>query len=158
MIADNTVLALMWCILELNLSIIGGSMPAMKPVMQKYFPRLLASTHGQTDSNAYYLDDSRSKPKRSRMTDPYNGSMMLSRDVDNKSESDHSDRNIVAFDVSTKSDGGVMGASLTKGGEQITKTIEYGYEVSGDEANPLPSASHKDEEAQMVRGHTPPRL
>ena len=68
----------MWCVLELNLSIVGGSMPAMKPVLQKYFPRLLASTQGASDSGNYYMDDTRSKPKRSRITDPYN----ISRDRD----------------------------------------------------------------------------
>lgn len=150
----------MWCVLELNLSIIGGSMPAMKPVLQKYFPRLLASTQGQTDSNAYYLDDSRSRPKRSRATDPYRGSVMLEDDVnyDSKSEGgSDSDRHTVTIDPSGKAHGGVMGASLAKGGEHITKTVEYGYEVSGDD-HPLPGASRKDEEAQNVRATTPPRL
>ena len=80
----------MWCVLELNLSIVGGSMPAMKPVLQKYFPRLLASTQGASESGNYYMDDTRSKPKRSRITDPYN----ISRDRDSKSDSD-SERRIV---------------------------------------------------------------
>lgn len=136
-------------------------MPAMKPVLQKYFPRLLASTQQHTDSNTYYLDDSRSKPKRSRVTDPYN----ISRD--SKSDSD-SERRIVQEQFGGKSEFGgrteigVMGASYPKGGgEQITKTVEYGYEVTGDDNNssmPHLSSNIQDEEAQMVRGRSPPRL
>ena len=142
----------MWCVLELNLSIVGGSMPAMKPVLQKYFPRLLASTQGASDSGNYYMDDTRSKPKRSRITDPYN----ISRDRDSKSDSD-SERRIVNQVVGGKSvEGGVMGASWTVG-DHITKTVEYGYQVSGDEAT-MPQTTQQDEEAQMVRGRSPSRI
>lgn len=149
---DNTVLALMWCVLELNLSIVGGSMPAMKPVLQKYFPRLLASTQGASDSGNYYMDDTRSKPKRSRITDPYN----ISRDRDSKSDSD-SERRIVNQVVGGKSvESGVMGASWTLG-DHITKTVEYGYQVSGDEGS-MPQTTQQDEEAQMVRGRSPSRI
>jgi len=127
-------------------------MPAMKPVLQKYFPRLLASTQGHTDSGNYYMDDTRSKPKRSRITDPYN----ISRDRDSKSDSE-SERRIVNQVVGGKSaESGVMGASWTAG-DHITKTVEYGYQVSGDDAS-LPQTSHQDEEAQMVRGRSPPRI
>jgi hypothetical protein len=144
----------MWCVLELNLSIVGGSMPAMKPVLQKYFPRLLASTQGATDSGNYYMDETRSKPKRSRITDPYN----ISRDRDSKSDSE-SERRIVNSVVGGKSaESGVMGASWTTMGDHITKTVEYGYQVSGDDAASLPQTSHQDEEAQMVRGRSPQRI
>lgn len=143
----------MWCVLELNLSIVGGSMPAMKPVLQKYFPRLLASTQGRSDSGNYYMDETRSKPKRSRITDPYN----ISRDRDSKSDSE-SERRIVSQVVGGKpAESGVMGASWVATGEHITKTVEYGYQVSGDEM-PLPQTSQQDEEAQMVRGPSPPRI
>jgi hypothetical protein len=147
----------MWCVLELNLSIVGGSMPAMKPVLQKYFPRLLAST-GHTDSNQYYLTDTRSKPKRSRVTDPYNISH-ISRDRDSKSDCE-SERAIVSQIVGGKSmkTGSVIGASWPPAGEHITKTVEYGYQVSGDDIISMPQTSHQDEEAQMVRGPSPPRF
>ena len=142
----------MWCVLELNLSIVGGSMPTMKPVLQKYFPRLLASTQGASDSGNYYMDDTRSKPKRSRITDPYN----ISRDRDSKSDSD-SERRIVNQVVGGKSvESGVMGASWTLG-DHITKTVEYGYQVSGDEGS-MPQTTQQDEEAQMVRGRSPSRI
>jgi hypothetical protein len=140
----------MWCVLELNLSIVGGSMPAMKPVLQKYFPRLLAST-GHTDSNQYYMTDTRSKPKRSRVTDPYN----ISRDRDSKSDCE-SERAIVSQIVGGKSleSSSVIGASWPPAGEHITKTVEYGYQVHGDEIR-RPQTTHQDEEAQMVRGPSP---
>ena len=159
----------MWCVLELNLSIVGGSMPAMKPVLQKYFPRLLASTQGASDSGNYYMDDTRSKPKRSRITDPYN----ISRDRDSKSDSE-SERRIIAEseeittagDKASEAAAGVMGASYNNKkswSETITKTVEYGYEVD-NEISSLPGGgghhhtSKLDEEAQMVRARTPPRM
>jgi len=153
----------MWCVLELNLSIVGGSMPAMKPVMQKYCPKLLASTHGQTDPESYYMNDSLSKPKRSRVTDPYN----ISRDRDSKSDSE-SERRIIAQSQEVIASGGVgkspdassgvMGATYKKRSETITKTVEYGYEVD-NEITTLPGHTSKhDEEAQMVRARTPPRM
>lgn len=153
----------MWCVLELNLSIIGGSMPAMKPVLQKYFPRLLASTQGHTDSNAYYLEDSNSKSKRSR-NDPYSVSQIGGQDSDNESDKrsivHQGDRQSRGYHVSGKSDVeiGVMGASLTKGPDAITKTVEYGYEVTGDDNPNNLSAVRIDEEAQNVRGTSPPRI
>ena len=155
----------MWCVLELNLSTVGGSMPAMKPVMQKYCPKLLASTHGQTDPESYYMNDSLSKPKRSRVTDPYN----ISRDRDSKSDTESERRIIVAGSEEitvvgskspdTSSGGGVMGASYNKKkswSETITKTVEYGYEV--DNASLPGHSSRQDEEAQMVRAKSPPRM
>lgn len=59
----NTVSALMWCILELNLSIIGGSIPALKPFLQQFFPRLLSSPYiRNSESNGhaerYYTGES----------------------------------------------------------------------------------------------------
>jgi hypothetical protein len=164
---DNTVLALMWCVLELNLSIVGGSMPAMKPVLQKYAPKILASTHGQTDPESYYMNDSLSKPtKRSqRVTDPYN----ISRDRDSKSDTESERRIIVPGSeeitaVGGKSpdtgSGGVMGASYKKKSwsETITKTVEYGYEVDNEIASLPGHTSKQDEEAQMVRAKSPPRM
>lgn len=135
-------------------------MPAMKPVIQKYFPRLLASTQGQTDSNAYYLDDSLSRPKRSR-NDPY--SVTQAGDQESDGESDkrsltfQGERQSVGYHASGKSDAGVgvMGASLTKGSDAITKTVEYGY--TSDEQLP-PRAAQVDEEAQNVRDISPVRM
>lgn len=151
----------MWCVLELNLSIIGGSMPAMKPVLQKWFPRMLASTRGQTDSNAYYLDDSTSRVKRSR-NDPYS---VAHAGIDSDGESDkqsatyQGERQSVGYHASGKSDVGVgvMGASLTRKDDTITKTVEYGYEVAASEHHNH-SAVRIDEEAQNVRSTSPPRI
>lgn len=144
----------MWCVLELNLSIVGGSMPAMKPVLQKYFPRLLASSQGATDSNQYYMNDTFSKPKRSRGgTDPYN----ISRYRDSKYESESETAIVSQIHGGKSAEAGVMGASFPPAGEHITKTIEYGYQVSGDDIT-MPQLTHQDEEAQNVRGRSPPRI
>ncbi|KAL4882703.1 hypothetical protein BJY04DRAFT_206912 [Aspergillus karnatakaensis] len=45
-----TTNALMWCVIELNLGIIGGSVTAMRPFVRRYFPRLLGlSSHSGGD-------------------------------------------------------------------------------------------------------------
>jgi hypothetical protein len=145
----------MWCVLELNLSIVGGSMPAMKPVLQKYAPKILASTHGQTDPESYYMNDSLSKPtKRSQ------------RVTDRRIIVAGSEEITVAGGKSSPSEnggGGIMGVSYNKKkswSETITKTVEYGYEVDNEVAS-LPGHHHTsrhDEEAQMVRAKSPPRM
>ncbi|CCD43540.1 hypothetical protein ACHAPC_008055 [Botrytis cinerea] len=40
----DTVDALTWCVIELNLSIVGGCAPTLRPFMRKYFPRVLGSS------------------------------------------------------------------------------------------------------------------
>lgn len=42
---ENTTTALTWCVVELFLSIIGGSIPALKPFIRRFLPRLLGSTY-----------------------------------------------------------------------------------------------------------------
>ncbi|KAJ1323682.1 alpha-methylacyl-CoA racemase [Microdochium nivale] len=43
----NTTSALAWCIVELLLSIIGGSIPALKPFVRRFFPGILGSTNAR---------------------------------------------------------------------------------------------------------------
>ncbi|KXJ87893.1 hypothetical protein Micbo1qcDRAFT_112990, partial [Microdochium bolleyi] len=43
-LTNNTTSALAWCLVELLLSIIGGSIPALKPFVRRFFPRLLGTT------------------------------------------------------------------------------------------------------------------
>ncbi|KAK6592039.1 integral membrane protein [Botrytis cinerea] len=40
----DTVDALTWCVIELNLSIVGGCAPTLRPFMRKYCPRVLGSS------------------------------------------------------------------------------------------------------------------
>ncbi|KAJ5745086.1 hypothetical protein N7520_010268 [Penicillium odoratum] len=51
----TTTKALMWCIIELNLGIFGGSVTAMRPFFRRYFPYLL----GLSSASGYYESDSR---------------------------------------------------------------------------------------------------
>lgn len=44
---ENTTTALTWCVVELFLGIIGGSIPALKPFIRRFLPRLLGSTYAQ---------------------------------------------------------------------------------------------------------------
>ncbi|KFY18649.1 hypothetical protein V493_08447 [Pseudogymnoascus sp. VKM F-4281 (FW-2241)] len=41
----DTPPALMWCVIELNMSIVGGCIATFKPFLRKYFPRVLGSSH-----------------------------------------------------------------------------------------------------------------
>ncbi|PVH80998.1 hypothetical protein DL98DRAFT_560006 [Cadophora sp. DSE1049] len=47
-----TTPALMWCVIELNISIIGGNFPTLRPFLRKYFPALLGSSKGRTSATA----------------------------------------------------------------------------------------------------------
>lgn len=61
--ADVTTPGMMWCILEINLSIIGGSMPTLKPFLQRHAPRLLSfsqSKGGSSNANENNIARSRS--------------------------------------------------------------------------------------------------
>lgn len=51
----------LWCTIELDLSIIGGSVPTMKPFVKRHFPRLLGLTSKQSGSSEPVY---RSSPKR----------------------------------------------------------------------------------------------
>ncbi|PGH15341.1 hypothetical protein AJ79_02507 [Helicocarpus griseus UAMH5409] len=45
--------ALLWCIIELNLGIVGGSFPALRPFFRQYFPGFLGGTSGRHTSRSY---------------------------------------------------------------------------------------------------------
>ena len=48
----NLVGIYIWCLVELHVSIIGGSLPVMRPFVRQYFPRLLdLATSRKTTSN-----------------------------------------------------------------------------------------------------------
>ncbi|KAJ5946837.1 hypothetical protein N7454_003676 [Penicillium verhagenii] len=51
----TTTDALMWCTIELNLGIFGGSVTAIRPFIRRYFPRLL----GLSSGGDYYGSQSR---------------------------------------------------------------------------------------------------
>ncbi|KAL6234350.1 hypothetical protein BDW75DRAFT_231201 [Aspergillus navahoensis] len=52
-----TTNALMWCVIELNLGIVGGCVTAMRPFMRRYCPRLLGLS--SSSGNKYYPSQSR---------------------------------------------------------------------------------------------------
>lgn len=60
---DVTTPGMMWCILEINLSIIGGSMPTLKPFLRRHAPRLLNLSQrkgGSSNANENNIARSRS--------------------------------------------------------------------------------------------------
>lgn len=111
-LTKNTVIALMWCILELNLSIIGGSIPALKPFAQRFFPKLLgtsgANSKGRSTSGAYPL------PSQSAR---YGPGSHFSRATNNKSQIEADDTGSEEFIMSNLA------------GAQISKTVQFGYTV-----------------------------
>ncbi|RGP62978.1 putative integral membrane protein [Fusarium sporotrichioides] len=52
----NTVMALMWCVLELNLSIIGGSVATIKPFLRIAIPRMFTTNYGASASAGIHLE------------------------------------------------------------------------------------------------------
>lgn len=42
----------MWCVIELNISIIGGNFPTLRPFLRKYVPALLGTSKGRTSATA----------------------------------------------------------------------------------------------------------
>ncbi|KAL2067081.1 hypothetical protein VTL71DRAFT_1505 [Oculimacula yallundae] len=40
-----------WCVIELNISIIGGNFPTLRPFLRKYIPALLGTSRGQTSAS-----------------------------------------------------------------------------------------------------------
>ncbi|KAH8681691.1 hypothetical protein BX600DRAFT_485513 [Xylariales sp. PMI_506] len=110
----NTVTALMWCCLELNLSIIGGSIAALKPFAQRHFPGLLGSTgNSRNRSNTGAL----SLGSRNHT---YGANSRYSK-------SKHASR--VATEYDTGSEEYIM---HNMPGAMITKTVQYGFQVEED--------------------------
>lgn len=48
-------MALMWCVLELNLSIIGGSIATIKPFLRMLLPRIFGTSRGKSTEDGIYL-------------------------------------------------------------------------------------------------------
>lgn len=48
----STVDVLLWCMVELNMGIIGGCVTAMRPFVRRYFPRLLDSLPSEDPSES----------------------------------------------------------------------------------------------------------
>ncbi|ETS75966.1 hypothetical protein PFICI_12910 [Pestalotiopsis fici W106-1] len=131
-LTKNTVIALMWCILELNLSIIGGSIPALKPFAQRFFPKLLGSSgasKGRSTSGAYPL------PSQSAR---YGPGSHFSRATNNKSQIEADDTGSEEFIMSNLA------------GAQITKTVQFGYAV--EETTLDDKDSHHDDKPGHVKG------
>ncbi|KAK7955918.1 uncharacterized protein PG986_005140, partial [Apiospora aurea] len=121
----NTVNALMWVILELNLSIIGGSIPALKPFAQRHCPILLGTSRNASSayglSNPYYKHSSNSgtgkKPSTNRTRDS------------GYPTSDHFRSRAAAEHDSSVPGVGTGSEEYIIMQDQITKTVQYGYAV-----------------------------
>ena len=118
-IADigNTVIALMWCVLELNLSIIAGSAPAAKSFIQKLFPGVLGSTVGLGTG---YM----------RSTDPFESNKASGGGRMPGSSSRGTERSYhVTTSITAASGSEEYIMHHRENTDKITMTVDYGYDV-----------------------------
>ncbi|KAI9151612.1 hypothetical protein HJFPF1_08819 [Paramyrothecium foliicola] len=121
-LTTNTVMALMWCVLELNLSIIGGSIPTVKPLLKKFLPRLLGTSRARSTGDDIYLHTSR---KTGRGTEGASGVRSFHggmHSATGRGSSTGSEEFIIAK---------AYGSSMNSGVEEgtIVKTVHYGVEI-----------------------------
>ncbi|KAJ5746202.1 hypothetical protein N7520_011384 [Penicillium odoratum] len=117
----TTTNALLWCTIELNLGIFGGSVTAMRPFIRRYFPRLL----GLSSAGGYYGSQSRKQahplnsiprsgqPDFSNRNHLYSATMTASRNAPDNDSEEHI--------LSPKSAG-------TKEMDGIVRTVEFDIE------------------------------
>jgi hypothetical protein len=123
----------MWCILELNLSILGGSIPTVKPFIRQVFPNLLGTSKGASKgarSDDMYLQFSSAARKRASrglgstpgVKSTYSGHVSAAMPSVQGSQ-----EHIVPS--RTESMGRKSGTRTRENETMIFKTVEYGYEV-----------------------------
>ncbi|KAJ5654158.1 hypothetical protein N7490_001161 [Penicillium lividum] len=117
----TTTNALLWCTIELNLGIFGGSVTAMRPFIRRYFPRLL----GLSSAGEYYGSHSRKQahplnsisrsgqPDFSNRNHQYSATLTASRNAPDNDSEEHI--------LSPKSAG-------TKEVDGIIRTVEFDIE------------------------------
>ncbi|KAI6778528.1 uncharacterized protein J7T54_005052 [Emericellopsis cladophorae] len=118
----NTVLALMWCVLELNLSVIGGCIPTIKPLLKEFFPRLLGTSLGRSRTgDDIYLQSSR---KTGRNADNGPSGVRSFHAGTHSATGRQSDTGSEEFIISK-----AYGSSTNDGVEEGKITRSYGIEV-----------------------------
>lgn len=134
--SDVTTPGMMWCILEINLSIIGGSMPTLKPFLQRHAPRLLSLSQSKGgSSNANDKNIARSRSHFGRL------------EGDARSPAWKTTTGTTASCSMSRSRGGDSSLSPVKSNDTdelplqgaIKKTIYYGYELEEGTSNISPS-------------------
>ncbi|OBT50989.1 hypothetical protein VE04_07937 [Pseudogymnoascus sp. 24MN13] len=130
----DTVNALLWCVVELNISIIGGCAPTLRPFLQRYFPSLLGSSSALYGTGELHHGRSRQgqshqlrsfDPSSSITTKTGTTRVMIRTVGENESE-----EYIIQHGNGSEAD-----SQLGK----ITKTVEFGYEeVANPEDRRLP--------------------
>lgn len=106
----------MWCILELNLSIIGGNIPAAKPLFAKLFPRVFGSSNRDTTTwRRYHNSASQSAA----------GTATVGGTTFSISKGGRLDARVTTADNTSE--------EYIMQDQSIRKTVEYGYEVSEED-------------------------
>ncbi|CZS91358.1 related to integral membrane protein [Rhynchosporium graminicola] len=142
MLPEATTPALMWCVIELNTSIIGGNFPTLKPFLKRYLPGLLGTSRGQKSasyikSGSHNLQTFDKPPYAANGPKAFNRTTVTGMDKkardDNESEeyiiqrSSHNSETELERTEQLRagpSNGGMNGAG------RITKTVEYSLTTS----------------------------
>ncbi|KAL3423074.1 integral membrane protein [Phlyctema vagabunda] len=125
-----TTNALLWCVVELNMSIVGGCIPTMKPFMRKYLPNILGSSKQHYGSHGYashgYGSRNRSGSHPLQSFDPSrSGKEGTTRTTVKALDSKKGDNESEEYIIQNTS-----GSDLNFG--NIVKTIDYGYEEEAE--------------------------
>lgn len=114
----------MWCVVELNLGILGGCVTALRPFVRRYFPRLLGlSSH--SGGNAYYPSQSRgnSLPLHS-----------IPRSQPNFSNHGHQFSTAYKSGADNSSEEHILGTPPGKETDGIVRTVEFDVKQTGSHA------------------------
>jgi hypothetical protein len=127
----DTVNALLWCVIELNISIAGGCAPTLRPFIRRYFPYILGSSGGMYGSEDVRQGRSsqgqshhlRSFDPSSGMTPKTTGTRVTVRGAGPTKGENESEEYIIQHENNSEGDSSFG---------QITRTVEYGYEEGAE--------------------------
>ncbi|CZS88439.1 related to integral membrane protein [Rhynchosporium agropyri] len=139
---EATTPALMWCVIELNTSIIGGNFPTLKPFLKRYLPGLLGTSRGQK-SASYIKSGSHNLQTFDKPPYAANGPKAFNRTtvtgMDKKARDDNESEEYIIQRSSHNSETELerteqLGAGPSNrginGAGRITKTVEYSLTTS----------------------------
>ncbi|KAK2806791.1 hypothetical protein FQN50_005653 [Emmonsiellopsis sp. PD_5] len=122
-----TTNALLWCVIELNLGIIGGSFPALRPFFRQYFPGFLGGTTARSRGQSYgYAHTSNSRFRHSHKLASFPSSPGATSTDAQFSQHNHIySSNVAAGQTGNDSEEHIMYPPQPNPPGHIVKTVEY---------------------------------
>ncbi|KAK2753058.1 hypothetical protein FQN55_005018 [Onygenales sp. PD_40] len=122
-----TTNALLWCVIELNLGIIGGSFPALRPFFRQYFPGFLGGTTGRSRGQSYgYAQASNSRFRHSHKLGSFPSSPgATSHDAQFSQHNHIYSSNVAVGQSENDSEEHIMYPPQPNPPGHIVKTVEY---------------------------------